>query len=275
MSTEKNYTVLHEYVDDPTNRKIRALNAKVNRATPPDDIWTDEAQLLGQGSWHCDLAPDIAVERWGKVAELRDSCDRLEEHWYELESATEEVRKDAAKAHANALRKGTKPPSTAAKVLDADAQLEGCSMVLAETVTDLRRARKAYDALLDDRVFLNNYRSAVIAEFKAQRKRAAEAYNVAAGAIAETRRRYSALNSLTMGGLLDIPEDDKGYVVVGRIGWGQAGLSEALELISRQVREDDPFLSGEFLTLPMEKVNAMAVERAEKMRGGDRQNYLT
>ncbi|MFJ1930544.1 hypothetical protein [Streptomyces sp. NPDC088131] len=260
----KNYTVAHEGYDiaGPTERRFRSLDAKVNRATRPEDIWTDETQLLGVDPWHCDLAPAVAAERWAKVQELSDACDSLEARWNELETEAEEIRKGAAKAHADAMRKGVKAPATAAKAFEADAQLEGCSLVLREAVTDIRRARAAYDSLTKDRAFLSKYRKAVIAEFNAQRKRAVEAFNTASGAIGETRRRYAVLHELTMGGLLDIPKEAEGHLGFAGKGWLQADLSSAMNLVSQQVNETDPFLSGEFLTAPMDDINATAIEAA-------------
>ncbi|MFF4582956.1 hypothetical protein ACFY15_31935 [Streptomyces sp. NPDC001373] len=250
---------------DAARKRITELERVVQRATRPEDIWTEEAQLLGNEPWHCDLAPDVAIELWEKVQELCDSCDGLEMRWLELESEREAVRQNAARVHAEAMRKGTKAPATAAKAFEADAQLEGCSLALSETVTDLRRARAAYEALLKDRAFLNKYRTAVIAEFNTQRKRAAEAFSVAAGAINETRRRFGVLHSLTMGGLLDIPEEAEGYLSLAGKGWGQADLSSAVDVISRQMSETDPFVSGEFLTAPMDEINATAIETAERI----------
>lgn len=251
---------------DAAKRRITELERVVQRAKRPEEIWTDEAQLLGIDPWHCDLAPDVAAERWAKVQELSGTCDDLEARWNELETEAEDIRKNAAKAHADALRNGTKAPATAAKAFEADAALEGCSLALSETVTDLRRARAAYEALVKDRTFLGEYRKAVIAEFNAQRKRAAEAFSAAAGAITETRRRFGVLHSLTMGALLDIPEGAQGYLVLSGKGWGQADLSSAIDIISRQVGETDPFLSGEFLTAPMDDVNATAIETAERVK---------
>ncbi|MFI7357338.1 hypothetical protein ACIBTP_25805 [Streptomyces avidinii] len=275
MTTEKNYVVLNDYFGDPTEKRVDALDAKVNRATRPEDIWTAEAQLWSQDPWHCDLAPAVAFERWERVMELTEQCYALEERWPELASAAEEIRKDSAKAHAEAIRKGTKAPATAAKAFEADAALEGCSIVLRETVADLRNARKSYDMLPNDREFVSEYRAAVIAEFKVQRDRVADAFNAAAGAIGVTRRRYITLNELTMNGLLDVPEDAKGYVVLDRVGWGLPALWDALDLITRQVRETDPFLSGEFLTLPMEEVNAKTIQRAEEIQAtAVRENYI-
>ncbi|MEU9400644.1 hypothetical protein [Streptomyces sp. NPDC048242] len=277
--TAENYVVLHttEDVASPTERRFRALDAKVNRATQPVEIWTAEAQLLAMDPWHCDLAPAVAVERWEKVQELDELCYALEDRWPKLESEAEEIRRASAQAHAEAIRKGTKAPTTAAKAFEADAALEGCSLALSGAVADLRRARAAYEALLDDRAFLNKYRKAVIAEFNAQRQRAAEAFNAAAGAIHETRRRYNTLHTLTMGGLLDIPEDAQGYLVLRGKGWAQADLSTAVNTISQQVNETDPFLSGEFLTASMDEISAKAIETAEEIKAQlypDRQNYL-
>ncbi|MFJ8000165.1 hypothetical protein ACIQ7D_24000 [Streptomyces sp. NPDC096310] len=251
---------------DAAKARIAELERTVQRATRPEDIWTSEAQLLATNAWHCDLAPDIAAERWAKVVELGATCDELEELWPQLEDAAEDIRKGAAKAHAEAIRKGTKAPSTAAKALEADAALEGCSLALSEAVGDLKRARASYNSLIEDRGFLNEYRAAVIAEFNAQRERAAEAFAVAAGALNETRRRFGVLHELTMGGLLDIPEDAQSYLVLSGKGWGAADLSTAVNIISRQVNETDPFLSGEFLTAPMDEVNATAIATAENAK---------
>ncbi|MGW1673764.1 hypothetical protein [Streptomyces sp. NPDC002324] len=263
---------------DAAKKRITELERVVQRAKRPEDIWTEEAQLLGIDSWHCDLAPAVAVERWAKVLELSGACDDLEARWNELETEAEDIRQNAAKAHAEAMRKGTKAPATAAKAFEADAALEGCSLALSETVTDLRRARAEYEALLKDRGFLNKYRETVIAEFNTQRKRAAEVFSAVAGAIGETRRRFGVLHSLTMGGLLDIPEDAQGYLVLTGKGWGQADLSSAIDIISRQVGETDPFLSGEFLTAPMEEINATAIETAERVKAEidkSRQNHYS
>ncbi|MFH8472579.1 hypothetical protein [Streptomyces sp. NPDC018000] len=262
---------------DAAAKRIEKLESVVHKATRPDDIWTPDYQILGTNPWHCDLAPAIAADRWEKVAELDQLCYDLEERWYELESEAEDTRKNAAKAHADALRKGTKTPATATKSLEAYAALEGCSLALTETANELRRARGTYEALLKDRAFLNEYRTAVIAEFNARRKQAAEAFSAAAGAINATRSRYSTLHTLTMGGLLDIPEDAQGYLVLHGKGWGQADLSSAVDVISRQVNETDPFLSGEFLTASMDEISAKAVETAEEIKAQlypDRQNYL-
>ncbi|MEU9266344.1 hypothetical protein AB0E04_12950 [Streptomyces sp. NPDC048251] len=277
-ATPENVTLFSPDVSGPTERRFRALDAKVNRATRPEDIWTDEVQLLGIDPWHCDLAPSVAVERWAKVRDLSDLCDNLEARWNDLESAVEDARKDSARAHADALRKGTKAPATAAKAFEAEAQLEGCSIVLAETVTDLRRARASYEALLEDRAFLEKYRKAVIAEFNKQRKRAAQAFSTAAGAINETRRRYAVLHELTMDGLIDIPEDMQGYLVLSGKGWGKVELSAAINVISQQVGETDPFLSGEFLTGSMDEINATAIETAEQIKAEmdkTRQNHFS
>ncbi|MFC7814326.1 hypothetical protein ACFUTR_06695 [Streptomyces sp. NPDC057367] len=272
----ENYSVFDPDVAGPTERRFRVLDAKVNRAKRPEDIWTDEAQLLGIDPWHCDLAPAEAAERWAKVTKLSDECDALEARWHDLQDEAETTRKNAAKAHADALRKGVKAPATAAKAFEADAALEGCSLVLRETVADLYRARASYEALLNDRAFLGRYRKAVIAEFNKQRKRAAEAFKTAAGAINETRRRFSVLHSLTMGGLLDVPEEDQGYLTLSGKGWGNADLSSAINIISRQVGETDPFLSGEFLTAPMNDINATAIETAKRVKADldeNRRNY--
>ncbi|MGW6012349.1 hypothetical protein [Streptomyces sp. NPDC055210] len=263
---------------DAAKKRISELERVVQRATRPEDIWTSEAQLLATESWHCDLAPAVAAERWEKVLELSAVCDDLEELWPQLESTAEDVRKNAAKAHAEAIRKGTRAPSTAAKALEADAALEGCSLALSESVADLRRSRNTYEELLKDKAFLSEYRDAVIAEFNAKRKRAAEAFNVAAGAINETRRRFGVLHSLTMGGLLDIPESAQGYLALSGQGWGRSDLSSAVSVISGQMTETDPFLSGEFLTAPMDEINATAIEAAERVKAEideTRQNHYS
>ncbi|WP_031509246.1 hypothetical protein [Streptomyces megasporus] len=260
---------------DRTKAKVNELAEKVNRATPPEKIWTDEAQLLGIDPWHCDLAPAVAAERWKKVRELSDFCDDLEARWHELESEAEAIRKNAAKAHAEALRKGTKAPSTAAKAFEADAALEGCSLVLSETVTELRRARKSYDSLLNDTAFLNEYREAVITEFKAQREKAAEAFKAAAGHINATRRRYGTLVNLTVNHLDAIPEEARYHLPLRGTGWGNADVSTSLNMLQKQFNEDHPLFSGDFFTMPLGEIAEAAEELAEERKAtADRRNYL-
>ncbi|MFV0134684.1 hypothetical protein ACLGIH_15840 [Streptomyces sp. HMX87] len=60
--------------------------------------------------------------------------------------------------------------------------------------------------------------------------------------------------------------------------WLQADLSTAISTITRQVGETDPFLSGEFLTAPMEDINATAIQTDERVKANidkTRQNHYS
>jgi hypothetical protein len=260
-----------------TKARVAELEKVVNRATPPEKIWTEEAQLFGVDPWHDDLAPDIAAERWAKVTEASDACDTLSEKWYELEAGVKAAHTNAAKAHADALRKGTKAPTTAATAYEAEKRLEGCSIVLAETVAEVRKARKAYDGLLNDRAFVSAYRDAVIAEFKAQRAEAAKRFNALASAVSQTRRRYVRLMELTVDGMDAIPEDAIPYLPL-KGGWAAADLGNSLSTLEAQIKEADPVLSGDLLTMPVDEITEVAEELAEDRKAeveAARQNYFS
>ncbi|MBQ0974747.1 hypothetical protein KBZ00_26990 [Streptomyces sp. RK31] len=260
---------------DAAKRRIDALEQTVNRATPPEKIWTDEKQLLAVNPWHDDLAPAVAAERWERVTELSDACDDLSSRWYELETELKGAHTNAAKAHADSLRKGTEAPATASLVFEAEKRLEGCSMVLAETVGELRRARNAYDALLKDRTFLTAYRDAVVKEFKKQRAEAVKRFSALASAVEQTRRRYVTLMGLTVDDLDAISEDEIPYLPLGK-GWASAEVASSLNTLGAQIKETDPVLSGDLLTMPLDELSKVAAELAEDRKAeveANRQNY--
>ncbi|NEB08475.1 hypothetical protein G3I32_06245 [Streptomyces coelicoflavus] len=262
---------------DAAKRRIDALERSVNRATPPEKIWTEEQQLLGVDPWHDDLAPEIAAKRWQRVTELSEGCDELTSRWYDLEAEVTAAHNAAAKAHADALRKGTKAPTTAAKAYEAEKALEGCSIVLAEAVTELRKARKAYDTLLNDRAFVLAYRDAVVAEFKAQRAEAAKRFHALSSAVMQTRRRYVRLMELTVDGTDAIHDDQIPYLPLGK-GWANPALVDSLSTLEVQVKETDPVLSGDLLTMPLAELSEVATELAEDRKAeveANRQNYFS
>lgn len=257
---------------DSAKRQIAELSGKVNRAKHPDAILTDSVAMLGTGAIHCDLAPFVAAERWEKVLEAYAYCESLSERWHDLEGEAEAIRVNAVQKGAEAIRTGKKAPSVAAAILDAETALESCSLVLTESVADLRKARSAYDAIWRDRAFLIKYRDAVVADFTKQRAKVVDAYNVATGAIGETRRRYATLHALTVDDLGAIPEDDIPYVRLAGRGWAQADLSAALGVIGRQVNEDDPILSGDFLAMPLKELSEAAEAVVREFKEKEREN---
>ncbi|WP_329560114.1 hypothetical protein OG711_21750 [Streptomyces uncialis] len=260
---------------DAAKARVAELEGKVNRAKHPDEILTDSVLALGSGPLHCDLAPAIAAERWDGVRKAYEDCEELSERWHTLEGEAESVRVNAVRKGAEAIRAGKKAPSVAAAILDAETQLESCSLVLTDAVADLRKARSAYDALWRDQKFLAPYRDSVIAAFKEQRAKAAEAYSIIAGAVSETRRRYGTLHDLTVNHLDAIPEEPYSYLPIRSTGWAQADLENALGVLGRQVSATDPLLSGDFLTLPLEEIADAAEEVADNIKGtADRQNYM-
>ncbi|MFG3211038.1 hypothetical protein [Streptomyces tendae] len=252
---------------DSAKRQIAELAGKVNRAKHPDDILTDSVIALASGPLHCDLAPAVAGDRWEKVIAAYEDCESLADRWNELEAEAENVRVNAVRKGAEALRAGKKAPSVAAAILDAETALESCSFVLTESVAELRKARTAYNALWRDRKFLTEYRDSVIADFKVKRAEAAKAFGAIAGAVGETRRRYGTLHDLTVNFLDAIPDESYQYLPMRGTGWAQADLSASLDLLRQQVNENDPLFSGDFLTMPLDEIAGVAEELAEGRKG--------
>ncbi|MEU0577876.1 hypothetical protein ABZ465_11360 [Streptomyces griseoincarnatus] len=257
---------------DAAKRQIAELAGKVNRAKHPDEILTESVITLASGPLHCDLAPAVAGDRWEKVLATYEDCENLAQRWNELETEAEDVRANAVRKGAEALRAGKKAPSVAAVILDAETALESCSLVLTEAVAELRKARTAYNVLWRDRKFLTAYRDAVIADFKKQRAKASQAIDAIAGAVGETRRRYGTLHDLTVNYLDAIPEESYQYLPMRGTGWAQADLENALGLLRGQVNETDPLFSGDFLTMPLGEIAEAAEELAED-RKGPRENH--
>ncbi|MFF4578234.1 hypothetical protein ACFY15_07520 [Streptomyces sp. NPDC001373] len=256
---------------DRTKARVAELEGKVNRAKHPDEILTDSVFALASGPLHDDLAPAVAAERWEKVLDAYAACEDLADRWNSLEAEVENVRANAVKKGAEAIRTGKKAPSVAAAILDAETALESCSLVLTESVADLRKARSAYDVLWRDRKFLTTYRDAVIADFKEQRVKVAEAYSEIAGAIGEARRRYAVLHDLTVNHLDAIPDESYRCLPLRGTGWAHADLTTSLDTIHRQVNETSPLLSGDFLAMPLGEIADKAEELAEE-RMGTREN---
>ncbi|WP_406286392.1 hypothetical protein [Streptomyces sp. NBC_00209] len=254
-------------------RDIAELAGKVNRAKRPDDILTDSVIDLASGPMHCDLSPAVAGDRWEKVIAAYEDCESLADRWNDLEAEAESVRVAAVRKGAEALRAGKKAPSVAAAILDAETALESCSLVLTESVADLRKARSAYNALWKDRKFLTEYRDSVIADFKEKRAVAAEAFSAVAGAIGETRRRYGTLHDLTVNFLDAIPEESYEYLPMRGTGWAQAGLTASLDVLRQQVNETDSLFSGDFLTLPLGEIADVAEELAEDRKGPQENHF--
>ncbi|MGW6900753.1 hypothetical protein ACWGF2_29770 [Streptomyces sp. NPDC054919] len=263
LLADGNFRLALDGVDHAKNR-ISALEKAVNRATRPEEIWTDAAQRFGTGPWHDDLTPVVAAERWKAVREAYDTCDALEAHWNALEAALEATKSNAAKAYAAAFRSGGKKPSTAPKIAEAEAELEGCSIALREAVNDLKSVRADYDALLKDRPFLMAYRAAVVDDFKKQRADAKKKFNDFAAALHKTRGRYDKLHDLTMARLGAVAEEDWSYLPIRGRGWLDAKLPEAVDTLNHQVTETDPLYAGDFLAEPLEEIAAVAkVRKAE------------
>ncbi|MFI8422343.1 hypothetical protein [Streptomyces sp. NPDC085479] len=263
---------------DAAKARISELEGKVNRAKHPDDILTDTVIALGFGPLHCDLAPIVAEKLWDEVVKAYQECEDLAERWYELEGEIGAVRANAVKKGAEAIRSGKKAPSVAAAILDAETALESCSLVLAESVADLRKARSAYNALWRDQKFLTGYRDAVIEDFKLSRGKAAEAFSEIAGYVSSARRRYATLHDLTVNHLDAIPDESYDYLPMRGTGWGQAALDDSLGVIGRQVSETDALLSGDFLAMPLGEIADKAEELAEERKGeveDSRQNYFS
>ncbi|MEU9652627.1 hypothetical protein AB0E00_27445 [Streptomyces sp. NPDC048110] len=227
--------------------------------TTPEDLITPNVEFMMRNQRHGVLAPKVAEDRWQAVQAIVSEMDRLTELFYERTEAAEDARLAAVAAHARAADSGKAVPAgMGAKVQDAKLAVDGTLTAFRANLPRLSAARRAYDALFDDRKFIAEYRKAVSAEFLKRRDAAVKAFKALDAQIPALAELYTLLGDFTLNGLLsDVVADiefngeklEHGGVFTGNTdSWAAPKLSEALSTVRRYVLSDDPIKGGTLLT---------------------------
>jgi hypothetical protein len=108
--------------------------------TTPDELLLSPAYSVDETIRHNALAPAVADERWKVVAAATDNVERLYLRWHELTEAVVEARQNALASSAKAHAEGKNAPAgAAAKVLQAELEVDGCLEAFRAALVDARR----------------------------------------------------------------------------------------------------------------------------------------
>ncbi|MFH9735086.1 hypothetical protein [Streptomyces sp. NPDC017260] len=240
----------------------------------PEDLLTPNIEFMMRNQRHGVLAPKVAEDRWQAVQAVVSEMDRLTELFYERTEAAEDARLAAVAAHARAANSGKAVPAgMGAKVQDAKLAVDGTLTAFRANLPRLSAARRAYDALFDDRKFITEYRKAVSAEFLKRRDAAVKAFKELDAQIPALAELYTLLGDFTLNGLLgDVVADIEfnGEPASGNLftenhdSWAAPKLSEALSAVRRYVLSDDPVKGGTLLTEDLGTITDALPELADQ-----------
>ncbi|MFE9974221.1 hypothetical protein ACFYRD_26525 [Streptomyces hirsutus] len=244
--------------------------------TTPEDLITNNHDHMMRNKRHGVLAPKVAEERWQALQAVVSEMDRLTELYYERAEEAEDARLAAVAANARAADSGKAVPAgTGVKVLDARLAVDGTLSAFRANLPRLEAARRAYDALFNDRAFISEYRDAVSAEFLKRRTAAIKAFKALDAEIPYLAELYKLLGDYTLNGLLgDVVGDIEfngeklthGGVFTGqgRDSWNDPKLNEALSKVRGYVLHDDPIQGGTLLTEDLDTIAAALPDIAEQ-----------
>ncbi|MFI0940909.1 hypothetical protein [Streptomyces sp. NPDC021020] len=251
----------------------------------PDHLLMSTTYQVDTSHRHDALAPKIAFQRWQAVQDAIDKSESLYDRWYELSYALEDARQEALAASAKAHAEGKNAPAgTAAKVFQAELDLNGCFEAFRASRRAIVTARKPYDALWEDPAFLAAYRETVAAEFVKRREAVRAAFAELDGNLAALGSLYGSLGDLTLNGLLrdDVsaltfdgkPIEHSSVFLAPHRSWTAPKLAEAMSEVRRFVRNDDPVTGGTLLAGDLDDIANALPELADK-RYDEWQDELT
>ncbi|WKV72734.1 hypothetical protein AW27_015070 [Streptomyces sp. PCS3-D2] len=244
--------------------------------TTPEDLVTSNHAFMMRNKRHGVLAPKAAEDRWQDLQAVVSEMGRLSDLYYERAEAAEEARLEAVAAYARAADTGKAAPAgLGSKVQDAKLAVDGTLRAYRDNLPRLVAARKAYDALFDDRKFITEYRAAVSAEFLKRREAAVNAFKVLDTEIPALSELYGLLGEFTLDNLLgdavraieyngDQLTHGGVFTGQGHGSWNDSKLSEALSEVRRYVLSDDPIKGGTLLTEDLDTIADALPELAEQ-----------
>ncbi|MFE5076906.1 hypothetical protein [Streptomyces halstedii] len=242
----------------------------------PEDLVTSNHEFMMRNKRHGVLAPKVAEDRWQALQAVVSEMDRLTELYYERAEAAEDAHLGAVAANARAADTGKAVPAgTAVKVMDARLAVDGTLSAFRGNLPRLATARKAYDALFEDRAFITEYRSSIASEFLKRREAAVKAFKELDAEIPALAELYGLLGDFTLTHLLSdelgeiefngSPMEHGGvFTGQGTESWDAPKLSEALSNVRRYVLNDDPIQGGTLLTEDLPTIAAALPELAEQ-----------
>lgn len=241
----------------------------------PEDLVNDDHEFMMRNKRHGSLAPKVAEDRWQELQAVVTEMQRLNDLYYERAEAAEDIRLDAVAVNARAASSGKAVPAgTAVKVLEAKLAVDGCLAAFRAEIPRLVAARKAYDALWDDRSFISEYREAVASEFVQRRDAAVKAFKDLDANLPVLAELYGLLGDFTLEHLLkDAVTDlafnghnlENGHVFTAyERSWTAPKLREAMGQVRRYVLNDDPVLGGTLLAEDLSVIADALPELAAK-----------
>lgn len=243
--------------------------------TTPEDLITPNHEYIMRNQRHGVLAPEIAGDRWQALQAVVSEMNRLSDLYYERAEAAENVRAEAVAANARAADSGKAAPAgSGAKVMDAELAVAGTLSAFKAALPRLVAARKAYDALFDDRDFIGEYRETVAAEFLKRRAAAVKAFKELDTQIPALAELYGLLGDFTLNHLLGDTVraiefngsklEHGGLFTENDDSWAAPKLSQALSDVRRYALSDDPIKGGTLLTEDLGTIAAALPELAEQ-----------
>ncbi|MFE2556709.1 hypothetical protein ACFXGT_11830 [Streptomyces sp. NPDC059352] len=241
----------------------------------PEELITPNHEYMMSNQRHGVLAPKIAGDRWQALQAVVSEMNRLSDLYYERAEAAEDMRLAAVAAHARAADSGKAVPAgMGTKVQDAKLAVDGTLAAFRSTLPRLVSARKAYDALFNDREFIAEYRETVAAEFLKRRESALKAFKELDTQIPALAELYRLLGEFTLDHLLSDSvaaltfngehlENGNVFTKYER-SWAAPKLSEAVSQVRDFVVNDDPVLGGTLLAEDLGTVARALPELAEK-----------
>lgn len=221
-------------------------------AITPEDLITSKHDFMMHNRRHGALAPKVAESRWQALQAVVSEMRRLAELHTQRSEAAEDARLEAIAAYARAAETGKNAPAgMGTKVQDSRLAVDGTLRAFRDTLPRLEAARKAYDALFDDRAFITEYRAAVSAEFLKRREAAVNAFKVLEVEIPALAELYGLLGDFTLNRLLSAelgeiefngePLEHGGiFTGQGNGSWDAPKLSEAIAEVRAYVLSDHP-----------------------------------
>ncbi|MFF7492679.1 hypothetical protein [Streptomyces rubiginosohelvolus] len=244
-------------------------------ATTPEDLITPDLEFKMRNIRHGALAPKVAGDRWQAVQAVAAEMERLTDLYYQRAEAAEDARLEAVALNARAADTGkTIPAGTAVKVMDARLAVDGTLSAFRANLPRLEAARKAYDALFDDRAFIAEYRDAVVPEFLKRRAAAVKAFKELDAQIPVLAEAYYLLGDFTLNRLLSdtvgeiefngSPLTDGSVFADYQGAWTAPKLSKALSDIRGYVLSEDPIKGGTLLAEDLGTIADALPELAEQ-----------
>jgi hypothetical protein len=222
-----------------------------------------EMPLTERPSWHVIETPAPVAALWAETESLQEKADDIREAVEALPGEKAAERRQVEAEMAAAIRAG-KPADNVGQLTDWTRRQLALVTEHKVAVAELRSKRAEYDRAVAEAT--PAWRDRLVAAVAPARKRAQELVGPALAAVAEWQVRISAAHQMCEA--LDPSIPNPSVTLVGDRGVQLREGRRAPEKLAALLADDDPRVTGEYLTLPDDGVRPTRWEREAMAQHG-------